>query len=166
MNKWYSSDKLFEGNKAVLFCVVFTVVIIFATIANAITGVTIYLSIEYVFSNIAQIGAPIVTASALQRLWKLKYFAERDYLLWVGLVLHYLISLGLILFFTFLHGMFREIPLPQGIYLFRLRDYTLLYAIIVVGAIVVDLMRTATDNKNLRKIQSKLNEAKKPERRD
>jgi len=151
MRKRYSFDRLFEGNKFVLICVFFTVLVLFSAIGNAIAGVRIYLSIGFVVSNIFYVSAPVLIFAIFQYLWKSDYIAERDYLLWVGIPLHYLLSLGLILFFTFIHGLFE--PLAQGIYLFRFRDFTALYIIGTIGAIAIDFIRTAKDNKNLRKVQ-------------
>jgi len=159
MRKFFSFDKMFEVNKLVLICVVFSVLIVFVTIGGAITGNATNINFEFVVWNIAYISAPIVTISIIQYLWKLDYITDRGYLFWAAFLLHYLFSLGLILSLTFIRSFFVE--LPQGIYLYRFRDYTAIYAIVVIGGIVIDLFHTSRDNKNLRMIQASLRKTNK-----
>jgi len=151
MRKRYSFESLFEGNKVVLMCVLFTVLIIIEAISNAITGNTSYLSIAMLTWGIISLLAPVLPIVLFQHLWKSDVISDKDYLLWCGIPIHYLISSGLTLFFMFLRGFFE--PLPQGVYLSTFLQYTVAYTIILVGAAVVDLMQTSAANKNLRKIQ-------------
>lgn len=154
MNKRYSWDRFFEGNKFVLICVIFTLFVIAESVTNSIFDTVAYLNFEFVFWTIALLSAPVFTFSAFQRLWQSNYIAERDYLFWVSFPLHYLYSLVLIMLITFLHGFFEQ--LPQGVYLTRFITFTFFYVLVTIGAIVLDLMQTEKDNKNLSKIQSKL----------
>ena len=100
-------------------------------------------------------SAPIPPFVVLQRLWKPDFIGEKDYLLWTGAFLHYVVSCGLILLFTFIRGLFE--PFPQGFYFTRIAEYTFVYVIICGFAIIADLMNTAKLNKNLRRIQKSEN---------
>jgi len=152
MRKRRSYDRLFEGNIIVLYCVIFTVNIIVLTISSAIWGGIINLSVEFLIWNFVFISAPLLPLAIFKHLWRSNYIHERDYLLWISIPLHYLISCGLTLFFIFLQSIFT--PLPQGIYLAAIANYTIMYIIIVTGAAVIDLMQTSTANRNLRTIQA------------
>ena len=151
MKKHYSFESLFEGNKIVLMCVLFTVIIIFTTVSNAVMGRETYLSIWILIWAILSLAAPVLPMSLFQYLWKSDIVSDKDYLLWFGIPSHYIISSGLQLLFMFIRGFFE--PLPQGIYLGVFIQYTVVYIITIIGAVAVDLMKTATANKNLRKIQ-------------
>ena len=157
MKRTFSFDKMFEVNKLVLICVVFSVLIVFVAIGGAITGDVTNIDFEFVVWNLAYISAPILSISIIQYLWKLDYITDKGFLFWAAIPLHYLFSFGLILSLTFVRSFF--VDLPQGIYLFRFRDFTAIYVIIVIGGIVIDILHTATDNKNLRKIQASLSSA-------
>jgi len=112
---------------------------------------------EFLTWSIAFLGAPILPLTILQYLWKSNVINDKDYLLWGGIPLHYLISCGLIVFFTFLRSLFE--PIPQGAYLNTFINYTMVYAVILIGAVVIDLTQTATANKNLKKIQASLSKS-------
>jgi CubicO group peptidase (beta-lactamase class C family) len=122
------------------------------TTVNTIIGGSVYISLLSLAWTLGFLSVPILTFSVFQRLFD--YIAEKDYLFWVSVPLHYLISLGLIMVFTIVQSFFE--PLSQGIYFLRFRDYTVLYVFILVGAIVIDLAQTAKDNRNLSKIHAKL----------
>jgi len=156
MKNRYSFESLFESNKMVLLCVLFTINIIIETVSSAIWDRTTYLSIEFLIWNVVSLGAPILPLVVFQYLWKSNYINDKDYLLWAGIPTHYLISCGLILFSTFIRSLFE--PLIQRAYIVSFINYTLVYAIVLIGAIVIDLMQTATANGNLRKIQTRLND--------
>jgi len=96
--------------------------------------------------------APVLPLAIFQHLWEAKRIEEKDYLFWTGISLHFAISCALILLITFIHGFFE--PLPQGAYIVHVINYAVGYAVILLGAVVVELLQTANLNKNLRKIQA------------
>jgi len=159
MKKQYSFESLFGGNKIVLLCIIFTVHIIIETIFSTIGGRTTYLSMGFLVWSILLLSAPVLPLAVFQYLWKSNVISDKDYLLWGGIPLHYIISSGLIMLFTFIRSLFE--PLPQGSYLNALINYTVVYAIILIGAVVIDLAQTATANDNLKKIQARLNNSNK-----
>jgi len=159
MRKYYSFERFFEGNQLVRFCVLFTIAIAAEAVLSAIAGATIYLNIEYVIWTAVFLSAPILPLAVFQRLWKSNYISEKDYLFWLSIPLHYLVSCALILLFTFIQRFF--LPLPISIYLLRFVYYTAGYIVIMIGAIIIDLMQTASSNKNLRKIQARQCDASK-----
>jgi len=144
-------DRLFEMNKIVVMCIFFTINTAINVVSGAIANETIYLSLGSMAWTFALISAPVLPFAILQRLWKSEFIGERDYLLWTSAFLHYVVSCGLILLFTFIRGLFE--PLPQGFYFTRIAEYTFVYIIISGFAIIADLMNTAKLNENLRKIQ-------------
>jgi hypothetical protein len=144
---------MFEGNLLVLYCVIFTVSLIVMTIASTIWGGRIYLSIEFLLWNFVFISAPLLPLGVFKHLWKSNRIHERDYIFWVSVPLHYLISCGLTALFVFIQGLF--MPLSQGVYFIALVNYTIMYAIILIGAAAIDLLQTSAANRNLKKIQER-----------
>ena len=151
MRKRYSFDSLFRGNKLVLMCVIFTVAIIIETVSNSIMGRATNLNIGSLIWGLLSIAAPVLPLALFQYLEKSDIISDKYNSLWFGIPMHYIISSGLQLFFMYLRGFFE--PLPQGVYRGTLRQYTMVYIIILIGAAVIDLIQTATANKSLRKIQ-------------
>ena len=158
MKKQSPSGTLFDSNMLVVFCVLFTISIITEAILNSIVGAAVYLRIEFVIWLSVFLSAPLLPLSVFKYLWKYNYIGEKDYLFWAGIPLQYLISCGLIMFYTFIQGFFE--PQRQGIYLFRFTMYTIMFVVLTIGAIVIDLIQTATDNENLRKIHASQGDAK------
>jgi len=151
MRKRHSFDRLFEGNMLVLFCVIFTVIIIVEVILATIRGSTVHLSVQSLIWHVIFISAPLLPLAIFQYLWRSNYIGERDYLFWVSIPLHYLISCGITLLYLFIRSFF--VPLTQRIYLVVLINYSIMYIIILAGAVIIDLLQTAKANRNLRKIQ-------------
>lgn len=152
MKKHDFFEKFLTTSLPILFCVFFTITIIIEAVTNTIVGAGVYLRIEFIVWVSVFLIAPILPLVILRRLWKSTYIAEKNHLYWGSLLLHYLISCGLMMLFTFMQGFFE--PLRQGLYLFRFGMYTAMYVGIMIGAVIIDLARTATDNENLRKIQA------------
>jgi len=153
MRKRYSFEGLFEDNKIVLMCVLFTVNIIIETISNTIGGRATYLSVEFLLWSILNLSAPIMPIWIFQFLWKSNVIKDKDYLFWASIPLHYLISIGLILLYTFLRSFFESWTHEISVYLMTFINFTMVYVIIILGAIMIDLFQTSTANKNLRMIQ-------------
>ncbi|MCL2843454.1 MAG: hypothetical protein FWE28_08355 [Oscillospiraceae bacterium] len=159
MRKRYSFENLFEGNKVVLMCILFTVHIILETIFSTIAGRTTYLSMGMLIWSLVALVAPILPIALFQYLWKSDFISDKDYLFWGAIPSHYIISCGLTLLFTFIRSFFEL--LPQNFYLVAFINYTAIYLIILIGAVVVDLTQTANANDNLRKIQTHLSNTNK-----
>jgi len=154
MRKRYSFESLFEGNKIVLMCVLFTVSILIETISNTICGRTTHLSMEFLLWSFLNLSAPIIPIALFQFLWKSNYIRDKDYLFWACIPLHYLISIGLIMVFTFIRTFFEPWTHEFNVYLMTFINYTAVYIIIITGAIVIDLVQTSTANRNLSIIQA------------
>ena len=134
------------------FCVVYTVSIIVDTVLAAISGNTIYLNIEFLVWSIAFYSAPLLPLSVFIYLWHLNDVGVNDYIFWLSILLHYVISGGLLMFYRFIQGFF--ISISPSTYWTTLRHYTIIYIIVLIGAVVNDLIQTSAANKNLRKIQA------------
>jgi len=154
MRKRYSFESLFEGNKIVLMCVLFTVTIIIETILNTVGGRTTYLSIRFLLWAFLNLSAPVMPIALFQYLWKSNFISDKDYLFWAGIPIHYLISLGLIIFYTSIRSFFEAWTHDINTYFMTFINYTAGYIIIMIGAVVIDLFQTSTANKNLRIIQA------------
>jgi len=152
MKKHDFFERFLDISLPVLFCVIFTIVIIIEAITNTIVGAEVNLGIDFVVWVCVFLIAPILPLALLKRLWKSTYIAEKNQLYLGSLLLHYLISCGLMMFFTFMQGFFE--PLQEGLYLFRFVMYTAIYVVTIIGAIIIDLARTANDNENLRKLHA------------
>ena len=135
--KRHSFHGLFEGNKVVLMCVLFAVNIVITAISGSLRGETADLSIEFVSWNFFYLTAPVLPLAIFQHLWESGRIKESDYLLWTGILLHFVISCGLILLYTFVRSFFE--PLPQNIYVITVLNYIVGYAVIFCGAVVIDL---------------------------
>ena len=152
MRKRYSIDRLFEGNKLVLICVLFTVSTVIETVASGIQGRVTALSIPDLLWGLAFLGAPVLPLAVFQTLWKSNIMDENDYIFWVSLPLHFVISGGLILLLTFVFNIVN--PVAYRSYPATLAGFAIGYAIVMAGAVVVDLLQTAGANQALRKIQA------------
>ena len=151
MRRRYSFENLFEGNKVVLMCILFTTNIIIETISNTIGGRATYLSVGSLVWLIVYVSAPILPIAIFQRLRNSNFIDDKNYLFWGAIPLHYIVSCGLTLLFTFVRSFFES--LPQSIYLVVFINYTIIYVIILISAVIIDITQTATANSNLRKIQ-------------
>jgi len=155
MNKRYTLDKLFEGSLSTTFCVIFAIGIIVDSFMHSITGAEVYFGVEFVVWSAIFYSMPVLSIALFRYLWKLDFIDEKKYTLWIAMPMHYLLSLGLVLFATFVQGFFESISL--GLYIFRFVIFTAMYIAIVIGAVVIDLVQTANDNSNLRRIQARKN---------
>ncbi|MCL2285711.1 MAG: hypothetical protein FWC32_05025 [Firmicutes bacterium] len=151
MSKRYAFDRLFEGNKLVLMCVLFTVSIISAAISSTITGVQIYLSLRFVIVNLVFLSAPVIPLAAAQHLLNKKRISENSYYFWVGIPIHYFVSCGLLTFYLSLFHLFQ--PGTIRAYVNTVINFSVGYAAIGLGAAAIDLIQTASANKHLRKIR-------------
>lgn len=146
-------DRLFDMNKLVVLCIFFTVnTIINVVSVTIVTNEPMYLSLGMMLWTFALLSAPILPFAVLQRLWKSEFIGEKDYLLWTGVVFHYVFTCALIVLFTFIRSRFE--PLPPSFYITRLGEATFLYILISLLATIVDFAQTTKLNKNLRKIQN------------
>jgi len=155
MKNRYSFQRLFDGNPFVLMCVFYTINIKINAISRLIAGEVFYIDFSFFIWSFVFITTPILPIEIIKRLWKSKYINDRDYLFWADVPMYFVMTCGLALFYTFLQGLFE--PLPSNVYLNTIINFTSLFVIITIGAIVIDLVKTARDNKNLKKIQSKIN---------
>jgi len=155
MKNRYSFQRLFDGNPIVLMCVFYTISIKINAVSRFAVGEVFYIDFSFFIWSMIFLTAPILPIEILKRLWKSDYINDRDYLFWAGIPMYFVMSCGLALFYTFLQSLFE--PLPPNAYFYTFINYTTLFVIITIGAIVIDLMLTARDNKNLKKIQAKIN---------
>lgn len=151
MSRRYAFDRLFEGNKLVLMCVFFTISIISATITSAITGEQIYLNLRSVITNIVYLSVPVIPLAVAQHLLNKKRISEEKYCFWVGIPMHYFVSCGILVVFLSIHHMFR--PVSFRAYVESIIGYTFAYVVIILGAAVIDLIQTASANRQLKKIR-------------
>lgn len=152
MKKRRPYDRLFEGNKLVLMCVLFTVNLFIETIAATILDVPMYMTLSAFAWRMTWLSAPVLPLTILQYLWEADYITEDRYLLWISIPVHFALSAGLLLLYVFIWGRFY--PLLRGAYIETLLTYGMGYAIIIIGAMVVDAIQVSTTNKNLKKIQA------------
>jgi len=152
MRRLYFTARLFGGNKMVLVCVLFTAIITIETISNSIAGRETILNIGILIWGFLSLVAVVLPISLVQYLYKSSIISEESILLRASIPFHYVISTVLQMFFIFLRSFFE--PFPSSIYLIAFTQYTVSYTIIIIGAVIVNLMQTARDNKNLRKIQA------------
>ncbi|MCL1863826.1 MAG: hypothetical protein FWF78_09705 [Defluviitaleaceae bacterium] len=144
-------DRLFEGNILVLYCVIFTANIIFITLLSSVRGVEFTLNIRILVWMFVFLSAPLLPLWVFKRLWQSDRIPENSYIFWISIPAHYVISSGLTLIFVFIQGIFE--PLPRIVYLYSLIQYTIMYAIVIVSAVIIDLMQTSKVNRNLQIIQ-------------
>ena len=155
MRKRRSFDRLFEGNMLVVFCVLFTAAVILSAIINTIFGAEFTLSMRNIIVTAVFLSAPLLPLSICKHLLKANYITERDYLFWIGIPIHYFVSAGITMFYSLIWSIFEQIP--PIVFLTTLIEFTVMYAIVIGGAVVVDFCQTSTANKNLRKIQASQN---------
>jgi len=147
MKKRYSFESLFEGNLFVLASVFYTVNIFVTVVVNSIAGSMENVSAPSLWDFIF-LGAIILPLA----IWKSDYIRKKEYPFWLGITVFYLTALGLVVFVTFVQGFLGE--LSERIYFYAFTNFTTVFSIVLVGAIIVDFMQTATGNKNLKKIQA------------
>jgi len=146
MKKRYSFESLFEGNLFVLACVLYTVSTLVTVVVNTIAGSMENVSAPSLWDFIF-LGAIILPHT----IWKSDYIQKKEYPFWIDITAFYLTALGLVMFATFVQGFFDD--LPDRSYFYTFINFTTMFFIVLVGAVVVDFMKTATANKNLKKIQ-------------
>lgn len=155
MSKRRSYDRLFEGNILVVYCVLFTANIIFLTILSTLQGGTIILSIELLMWHFTFLSAPLLPLTLFKYLWQSNYIDEKKYLFLIGIPIHYLLSAGLTILLLFVQGIFFG-PFPLRLHLINLLNYTVVYGLVIAGAMIIDFMQTSKANKNLRIIQESI----------
>jgi len=153
MIKRYSFEKLFEGNKLVLFCIIYTISIVIATISSHVANAPFYLTLDGMVASFLYLSAPILPLSLCQHLFQLKYIDEKSYHFWVGIPVHFVVSSVLLMFIVFMLGILRQANFGIAAYLSILGNYAITYIIIMAGGIVIDLIQTANVNNNLKKIR-------------
>ena len=152
IRKRYSIDRLFEGNKLVLMCVLFTANTMIQMILAEIIGIQFNLSSRAIIWQFVYVSAPVLPLAVFQHLWESGRIDENNYLLWTGISLHYVISCALTVLIVFIQSFF--MPLPQGVYFAMIATYTTGYIIVLTGAVVIDLIQTSKINQKLQIIQA------------
>jgi len=151
----YSIDRLFEGNKLVLMCVLFTVNVLILMISAALVGESINLTSRAIIWQFVFLSCAVLPLTVFQHLWESGRIDESNYLLWTGVSLHYVISCALTLLVVFVQSFF--VALNQGVYIVVIVNFSIGYFIIIAGAIAVDLIQTSRLNQKLRRIQASQN---------
>lgn len=151
MNKKLSFLSVFEAKPLMLFCVFFTISMFLNMIRSPAEAVQ-YLSLFELAMSVAIIcAAPIIPLMILNHDLVSERIEENKYGSVVALVLHFITSCGLVMLATIILMQFT--PLPIGAYWEAVFSYIQNYAVVMVLALVIDLRRTAIDNRNLKRIQ-------------
>ena len=147
MRKEYSFQRLFDGNVLVLACVLFTISMLVNTVASTIAGREHISTIwDFIF-----LSAPIIPIAIFKHLWQSGVISKNEYLFWGSIPVFYLMSFGLTMLYTFLQGLFS--PMTPN-YFMTFINYTIMFAAVLFGAIIIDLVQTAKANDNLKKIHA------------
>ena len=159
MRKKYSHEKLFMGNKFILLCVLFTINITLQGFIIAINEGQVDFTLEFVISNFIIVSAPILPLAVLDFLLR-HYIDEEHFIAKIAIYIHYPISLGLLLLFTFFFNLINSVPSELSMLVRVAVNYTIVYIGIVAGAMLIAFMQTSTANKQLKSIHESQNKIK------
>ena len=149
----FSYERLFDGNILVLGCVLFTFFTVANVIVSAAAGNQVSMSSENIIWSLIYLSAPLLPMALVKYLWRTKVFTDKDYLFWMSIPLHFVVSLGLTYFYTFIQSIISSRPFSTGILLNIFIQFTIAYTMVNVGAVIIDLVQTALTNRELKKIQ-------------
>ena len=148
-----------NANPFVIFCIIFTVSIIVTVMSRILSGELHYISLIDTMDSFVICSAPIVTLVLFYRVPVLKYLSSDDCSRWISILVHYLISSGLLILSVFVMGL--VMPVHADAYRNVIVAYTRGYAMVILVAIIIDVRKVAVANKNLRKIQGSKHNANK-----
>ena len=137
--------QLFEGNKFVLVCVFFTLATIVDIVLSTINGFEQYITFKHLIDRLLICTAPILPLIIFN------YFEKLS--VWALFPIHYAISCAAAMLYIFVQSFIWEIH--NNAYIDIFRSYTMMYIIVVAGAMIIDLCRTAKANRYLKKINKK-----------
>ena len=140
----------FDANSFVLFSVFFTVSIAMSVIITTLHGYEFTIGHRGIISTALFCATPIVTMVLFAKIPPLQWLESDDTSLWVAIPIHFAVSCGLLLGAIFVWGLID--PLPNLVYWNVTLTYIQGYVTIVVGAVVIDILKTSNANKNLRKL--------------
>ena len=135
---------LIFGNKLVIISVFFTMATVTDVVLCTILGHETATTHVHLFNRL------MVCAIGALPLGLFKYFEKLS--MWAIFPIHYIVSSGLVMLYVYICGFFET--LHPDAYRDMFRSVAIMYAIIVIGALIIDLTRTAGANKDLKKIQS------------
>jgi hypothetical protein len=154
MKRKYTTLSVFDGNPLVVFCVFFTISILISLVINTILGGTVHFTAIGLINLAVLCATPIVTWTMFDYVPILKHLNDDTCSPWISIPVHFIFSSSVLMLFVFVRGLF--LPWPPNAYWDMFFSYMNGYVVIVSGAIVIDLYKTATANKNLKKIQASL----------
>jgi len=149
-----STLSFFDTNPFVIFCVIFAVMIIVNAAIGILSNEAFYLSVGQLRDLAILCIAPVVTLTLLKRVPFLKYFNDDDCSPWISVPVHYMISSAILLLSTFAIARFE--PAPAEAYISAIFSYTQGYIVVVILAVIIEIRKMSTVNKNLKKIQNSL----------
>ncbi|MCL2840644.1 MAG: hypothetical protein FWE05_07695 [Defluviitaleaceae bacterium] len=153
MFRRFSFDKMFEGNKLVLICILITIHVVISTIVHALAGSYFTLSLSGLFWVIIYSTAPILPIAICQHLMKLNKISEKRYEFLTSIPPHFIFSCGLLVFYVFLMGLWQSTLFPVSVYLITITNYVVGYILVISGAAMIDAIQTAAVNRDLKKIR-------------
>ena len=149
MKKRYYFDGLFEGNLFIVFCVIFSMIII----ANALMNMLFDTAAEFsrvALQMAAYTGVPIFALGLPRHLFAKNYISERTFDFLNSILVHYIVSCILLMPYAAMLRVFTEVSI--NIYLDTIVLFTIGYVVVHIGATVVTFVQIQKANRNLKKI--------------
>ena len=158
MNRKFKFLSVFDINPLMLFCIFFTV----TTAINAVMSIgseTQQTFFHMTFGQAVLCAIPILSSMVLNLKPISKRLDESVYGVVIGLILLFIVSIGMVILASFVGSLF--IPLPYDIsWGMATRDSVISFiqgfAFMLLGAKIIDIRRTLTANNDLRTIQKSL----------
>ena len=146
---------VFDANRFILFCVIFTVSMIITMMLEMLIGGMFYLNIFDFFAIIIFCAAPVMALVLFDHTPGLKYFRDDRCNPWLGILANYLTSMGLIMLVVFVLGFFEPFSLHPHWSISRkiFVQYTPAYGVVMLGMVIIDINKIAKANGNLQKIK-------------
>lgn len=135
---------LIFGNKLVIICVFFTIATIMDVVLCTILGHETATTHTHLFDRM------MLCIIAIIPLQLFKYFEKLS--MWAIFPIHYIVSCVLAELYVYVCSFYQE--LHHDAYRDIFRSVTMLYIVLIIGALIIDLSRTARANRALKKIQS------------
>ena len=156
MKRKNTYTSVFDTNRVILFCIIFTVSMIATLGVTILSGVPFYFNTIEFFAIFIFCVAPVVTFVLFDYTPGLKYFRDDRCNPWLSILAHYLISLGLIVLSVFVLSFFEPFYSTPNWIISRkvVFQYTPGYVVIILGMIIIDVRRTSIANSNLIKIKA------------
>jgi len=149
MKKRYYFDGLFEGNLFIVFCVIFSVIIMVQALINTILGTTAEFS-ALTLQLAAYTGVPMFVIGFPRHLFAKNYISEKVYDTLNTILAHYIASCFLLMLYSAMLRVFTEVS--RNIYFETIIFFTAGYIVVHIAAIIVTFVQIQTANKNLKKI--------------